>query len=264
MKMHETPTPYSIRKGCLHILLLIVVFLVIYVGAGMLSSADPRALGALFARLVLWVLLISLFVSYLFQKRHYWVAGIIALLMLGSFPALWFYSWYDTRISDAEKQLVMDGERIVSPAFGFSLPNPGKDFLLATELPEEYRKHMAAQPGLFGWVLENQNSPEFVIILVNKFHKSMDEKTFRSFYAGMQEVASESPNLIIRQEDTMIWEPAKREFQLSSKLENDYFYTIRCLPADIGQEKSIIVCASTLSEQANALDFVREGLAVGD
>lgn len=264
MKMNGNPTPYSNKKGCLHALLLILVSFVLYAGAGVLFSRDPYAVGHLWGASVLVIGFIGLFVSYLMQKRHFWVAGIIALLACGTVPALFFYFWYDSRVRADEQQLSIGDERIVNSAFGFSFSNPGKDFVLASELPEEARKQFATQPGLFAWFLESQTLPESVRIVVFKSQCAEEEECFRSFVNGIKESPRQLSSQSI-EDEVLIWEPARREFHLSGMMiEDEQFLGIRCLPSAAGAEQPFIVCAFTIGETVSALDFVREGLAIGD
>ena len=163
-------------------------------------------------------------------------------------------------ISDSERAgLIIDPDVIHHRQFGFSLPNPGPDFL-----PDSATQHMmdsvtASHTDLHAWVLRSTVQGEVLVIQVSK-DTAVSEESFRGFVKGVRESSAGHAGVEVLS-DSATW-AGGGEYQFTAKTSNGAFLQIRCIP-HTGGGVGLIVCVTTGSADPHGLDSVRAGLSFG-
>lgn len=250
---------FSLKLGCLH---SIVIF-VLYIAAALITvealGIDAYAGGRVAGGLAIVVVLLALLGSFLYQTVSRFVGVALVAALCFALPVFFIIRSQRTVMNDAERRdLDVTAEGIRHPDLHFAMPHPGEGFY-PMDLPPELEKELAATSQghkMAFWALKNETTSEVLEVIAYKAG-IQNEAMLRAFDRGFQKtfVPVEGSQLL---EDTVVWQPSLHELRLTRRLGEEAYLRVRCLASPAAPY--VLVCAITATRTPDGLDFVRTGL----
>jgi hypothetical protein len=263
---------FSWKKGILHGLAVIVVFMVL----GMIFAAtgafgdDAGKIGEQAGGQMFLASLLAIVASYGFQTEKKGLGavmlGLVGLLLvyqIVGFIRIARDQADSAPLTAAERQRPAPARsqtRLCHPALGFSFPDPGPSFGVSEALEE--RSGAADTPANLGqWMWENEDTGERILVQVIK-GVGRTESSFRDFAAGLKRGFTKNGRASIETE-SLQWNAGRGEFNLTASAPNGAHVESRCLArGPQGYRPPIAVCVQTIVGTGDPLREIRAGLDV--
>ena len=250
---------FSLKLGCLH---SIVIF-VLYIAAALITvealGIDSYAAGRVAGGLAIVVVLLALLGSFLYQTVSRFVGVALVAALCFALPVFFIIRSQGTVMNDAERRdLDVTAEGIRHPDLRFFLPHPGEGFY-PMDLPPELEKELTATSQghkIAFWALKNETTSEVLEVIAYKI-RIRTEKTLRAFDRGFERTFGAAAGSEVL-EDTVVWRPDLHELRLTRRFGESAYLRARCVASLSGPD--VMVCVMTATRDSNGLDFVRAGL----
>jgi len=247
------------KLGCLHGIVIFVLFLVASLVTAVSLDIDSYAAGRAAGGMALLVVLGALLGSFLWQKGNGLLAFVFVAGLCFALPVFFIIMSQRSVMSDAERDaLDVTVEGIRHPDLHFAMPHPGEGFY-PMDLPPEVGKALAASAEgrrIAFWALKNQTTSEVLEVIAYKI-RIRTEKTLRAFDRGFERTFGAAAGSEVL-EDTVVWRADLHELRVTRRLGEAAYLRARCLASLSGPD--VMVCVMTATQDSNGLDFVRAGL----
>jgi hypothetical protein len=250
---------FSLKLGCLHSIVIFVLYLAAAVITVAALGIDSYAAGRVAGSLAIVVVLLALLGSFLYQTVSRFVGVALVAGLCFALPVFFIIRSQRTVMNDAERRnLDVTAEGIRHPDLHFVLPHPGEGFY-PMDLPPELEKTLAGSAEgrrMAFWALKNQTTSEVLEVIAYKI-SIRTEKTMRAFDRGFEKTFGPGAGSEVL-EDTVVWRPDLHELRFTRRLGEAAYLRARCLASLSGPD--VMVCVMTATREPEGLDFVRAGL----